>query len=226
MTLLKKPTSKRTFSVAAPIRDSGIIFQLNSNLVIVKLDLSRCLKLILCHNSSKMMYICNCTVHVSQYIFFVYAISITVNCIHVFTLFPRLEHPAGWICARYKSLLLVLFWNSHLSPMLRLYWIYMKNTKGSIKYIACFQFTKSLTPVAHNWTKYLPNVKSLKTRIYDCFIIFIQVLCYINCLWLSYGCVVERECQEISAIFSYSKPSLGLTNHALTQAKYYSDGIY
>ena len=26
----------------------------------------------------------------------------------MFFLFPRLEHPAGWICARYKSLLLVL----------------------------------------------------------------------------------------------------------------------
>ena len=27
----------------------------------------------------------------------------------MFFLFPRLEHPAGWICARYKSLLLLLF---------------------------------------------------------------------------------------------------------------------
>ena len=26
----------------------------------------------------------------------------------MFFLFPRLEHPAGWICARYKSLLLLL----------------------------------------------------------------------------------------------------------------------
>ena len=26
----------------------------------------------------------------------------------MFVLFPRLEHPAGWICARYKSLLLLL----------------------------------------------------------------------------------------------------------------------
>ena len=41
------------------LRDSGIIFQLNSSFVIVQLDLSRCLKLILYHNSSKMMYICN-----------------------------------------------------------------------------------------------------------------------------------------------------------------------
>ena len=49
-------------------RDSGIIFQLNSNLVIVKPDLSRCLKLILCHNFSKMMFICNCIVHVSRHI--------------------------------------------------------------------------------------------------------------------------------------------------------------
>ena len=31
------------------LRDSGIIFQLNSNLVIVKPTLIRCLKLILCH---------------------------------------------------------------------------------------------------------------------------------------------------------------------------------
>ena len=50
------------------LRDSGIIFQLNSNLVIVKPDLSRCLRLILCHNFSKMMYICNCIVHVSRHI--------------------------------------------------------------------------------------------------------------------------------------------------------------
>ena len=27
----------------------------------------------------------------------------------MFFLFPRLEHPAGWICARYKSLLLLLY---------------------------------------------------------------------------------------------------------------------
>ena len=26
----------------------------------------------------------------------------------MFFLFPRLEHPAGWICARYKSLLLLV----------------------------------------------------------------------------------------------------------------------
>ena len=26
----------------------------------------------------------------------------------MFVLFPRLEHTAGWICARYKSLLLLL----------------------------------------------------------------------------------------------------------------------
>ena len=30
----------------------------------------------------------------------------------MFFLFPRLEHPAGWICARYKSLLLLLLLNS------------------------------------------------------------------------------------------------------------------
>ena len=69
-------------------RDSGIIFQLNSNLVIVKLDSSRCLKLILCHNLSKIyLYICNCIVHVSRSVH-------NLVCIHDFTLFPRLEHPA------------------------------------------------------------------------------------------------------------------------------------
>ena len=51
------------------------------------------------------MYICNCIVHVSHN--FVFAI--TVNCLYsCFFLFPRLEHPSGWICARYKSLLLLL----------------------------------------------------------------------------------------------------------------------
>ena len=30
----------------------------------------------------------------------------------MFFLFPRLEHPAGWICARYKSLLLLLLLSS------------------------------------------------------------------------------------------------------------------
>ena len=61
------------------LRDSGIIFQLNSNLVIQKLDLSRCLKLILCHIFSKMMYICNCTCIsvLNNYVF-----AITVNCLY------------------------------------------------------------------------------------------------------------------------------------------------
>ena len=70
MSLLKEPTSKRTWDdfFLSQLRDSGIIFQLNSNLVIVKPDLSRCLKLILCHNCSKMMYICNCIVHVFRHI--------------------------------------------------------------------------------------------------------------------------------------------------------------
>ena len=57
---------------------------------------------ILCHNFSKMMYICNCIVHVSHNLVFATAVSL------MFFLFPRLEHPAGWICARYKSLLLLL----------------------------------------------------------------------------------------------------------------------
>ena len=70
MSLLKEPTSKTGVIdlFLSQLRDSGIIFQLNSNLVIVKPDLSRCLKLILCHNFSKMMYICNCIVHVSRHI--------------------------------------------------------------------------------------------------------------------------------------------------------------
>ena len=91
------------------LRDSGIIFQLNSNIVIVKPDLSRCLKLILCHNFSKMMYICNCIVHVSRHIM-LFLLSLQIVCIHVFFLFPCIEHPAGWICARYKSLLLLLYY--------------------------------------------------------------------------------------------------------------------
>ena len=66
------------------------------------------LKQIFCHNFSKMMYICNCIVHVSRYImFFPYAVIVNC-CIHVFTLFPHFEHPAVWICAHYKSLLLLL----------------------------------------------------------------------------------------------------------------------
>ena len=28
----------------------------------------------------------------------------------MFFLFPRLEHPAGWICARYKSLLFIYYY--------------------------------------------------------------------------------------------------------------------
>ena len=60
-----------------------------------------------------MMYICNCIVHVHVSHNFVFAI--TVNCLYsCFFLFPRLEHPAGWICARYKSLLLLLLlWSEH-----------------------------------------------------------------------------------------------------------------
>ena len=35
--------------------------------------------------------------------------AITINCLYsFFSLFPRLEHPAGWICARYKSFKLLL----------------------------------------------------------------------------------------------------------------------
>ena len=34
-----------------------------------------------------------------------YHYKLSVGPIHVFTLFPCLEHPAGWICVRYKSLL-------------------------------------------------------------------------------------------------------------------------
>ena len=26
----------------------------------------------------------------------------------MFFLFPRLEHPAGWICARYKSVIIII----------------------------------------------------------------------------------------------------------------------
>ena len=101
------------------LRDSGIIFQLNSNLVIVKPDLSRCLKLILCHNLSKMMYTCNCIITCISANNVVFAI--IVNCLYsCFFLFPRLEHPAGWICARYKSLLLLL--------LLKLRTFYLKTT--------------------------------------------------------------------------------------------------
>ena len=37
--------------------------------------------------------------------------AIIVNCLYscFLLLFPRLEHPIGWICARYKSVLLLLF---------------------------------------------------------------------------------------------------------------------
>ena len=35
----------------------------------------------------------------------------------MFFLFPRFEHPAGWICARYKSLLLLRY------PYLLLSWV-------------------------------------------------------------------------------------------------------
>ena len=46
---------------------------------------------------------CTC-ISVHNFVF-----AITVNCLYsCFSLFPRLEHPAGWICARYKSLILLL----------------------------------------------------------------------------------------------------------------------
>ena len=55
----------------------------------------------------------------------------------MFFLFPRLEHPAGWICARYKSLLLLLlllllkihdtfirgYWNQTKFTMHKVWWI-------------------------------------------------------------------------------------------------------
>ena len=70
------------------------------------------------------MYICNCIVHVhvSRYIILFGMLSLYIVCIHVFTLFSRLERPAGWICAHYKSLLLVLLFvimcthSAHLTP--------------------------------------------------------------------------------------------------------------
>ena len=37
----------------------------------------------------------------------------------MFFLFLRLEHPAGWICARYKSLLLLLFESDFLVYLYR-----------------------------------------------------------------------------------------------------------
>ena len=52
-----------------------------------------------------MMYICNCIVPVSHCIVHL----IIVNCLYsCFFLFPRLEHPAGWICTRYKSIFLII----------------------------------------------------------------------------------------------------------------------
>ena len=69
--------------------------------------ISRCLKLILCHNFSKMMYICNCIVHVHVSHNFVFAI--TVNCLYsCFFCFRALSTQQGGICARYKSLLLLI----------------------------------------------------------------------------------------------------------------------
>ena len=88
MSLLKEPGVIDLF--LSRLWDSGIIFQLNSNLVIVKPDLSQCLKLILCPNFSKMIYICNCIVHVYRHIMLLFAI--IVNCLYsCFFLFPRLE---------------------------------------------------------------------------------------------------------------------------------------
>ena len=62
----------------------------------------------------------------------------------MFFLFPRLERPAGWICARYKSLLLLLlllfifyflylFFNFDGVVKLRLFMYY--STIYSIQYI-------------------------------------------------------------------------------------------
>ena len=75
MSLLKEPTAKRTwgdrsFSVAAPRLWNHLPTKLKSCHSIT--ILSRCLKLILCHNFSKMMYICNCIVHVSHNFCFCY----------------------------------------------------------------------------------------------------------------------------------------------------------
>ena len=73
MSLLKEPTSKRTwgdrsFSDAAPRLWNHLPTKLKSCHSITRFK-SSCLKLILCHNLSKMIYICNCIVHVSRYIF-------------------------------------------------------------------------------------------------------------------------------------------------------------
>ena len=55
------------------------------------------------------MYICNCIVHVSRYIIvLINFFAITVNCLYsCFFLFPRLEHPAGWICYLHRRYLVV-----------------------------------------------------------------------------------------------------------------------
>ena len=51
-----------------------------------------------------------------------------------FTLFPRLEHPAGWVCARYKLLLLLL--------LLLLERIFSANGSG-LKYVHIWYVTQT-----------------------------------------------------------------------------------
>ena len=110
MSLLKEPTSKRTwgdrsFSVAAPRLWNHLPPQLKSCHSITRFK--SLLKTPSYVTIFQRWCICNCIVHVPRYIIIFFAI--TVNCLCLcFFLFPRLEHPAGWICARYKSLLLLL----------------------------------------------------------------------------------------------------------------------
>ena len=109
MSLLKEPTSKRTwgdrsFSIAAPRLWNHLPTKLKS-----------------CHSITRFKSVLK--THLMSQVFKddVYCLPCTCTCtctsLHChcklfvfmfFSLFPSLEHPAGWICTCYKSLLLLV----------------------------------------------------------------------------------------------------------------------
>ena len=103
MSLLKEPTSKRTwgdrsFSVAAPRLWNHLPTKLKSCHSITRFKSL----LILCHNFSKMMYmyVCNCIVHVCILVHnFVFAI--IVNCLYscFFCFRALITQQGGYVCA-------------------------------------------------------------------------------------------------------------------------------